>query len=398
MISFKTELKLNNKQRTLCSKHAGVARHAWNWGLEETKKSLENNESLPSAITLHKKLVQEVKQNNPWYYEVSKYTPQQSLRNLETSWKRCFKKISKKPKFKKKGVSDSFYLEGNIQIKGNRIKLPVLGWIKSYEELPDILKGKSQTANVTISLKANKWFISFKLLNIPEHTKKNIDIVGVDLGIKTLATLSDGTTFSNPKAYRKSKRKLKKVSRAFSKKTKDSKNREKAKRKLQKVHYKISNIRKNTLHQITSYLSKNHRRIAIEDLNVSGMLKNRKLASAIADCGFYELRRQLEYKCKLYGSELIYVDRWFPSSKICSNCGQKKDILSLSERVYLCECCGICLNRDLNASINIKSWHDSRAISEALGEFRLVEGDNNLISSNQTSNETRIEQQLLKIV
>jgi putative transposase len=371
MKSFKTELILNNKEITKCKKHAGVSRHAWNWGLEQTQQSLENKELLPSAITLHKRLVAEVKKENPWYYEVSKCAPQQALRNLETSWKRCFKKISKPPKFKKKEVKDSFYLEGKIQIQGSKIKLPNLGWIKSHEVLPDILKGTSGISNVTVSERAGRWFISYKINYLPEVTEKKLDCVGVDLGIKALATLSDGTTFENPKSYRKNKKKLARCQRQFAKKKKGSSNRTKQKTKLQKIHYRIANLRKNAIHQITSYLTKNHSEIVLEDLNVSGMMKNHKLASAIADCGFYELRRQLEYKSEWYGCLLTFVDRFFPSSKICSNCGCKKEQLSLSERIFNCSDCDFEVDRDLNASINLKAQR--RYIPEALGNFKSVE-------------------------
>jgi putative transposase len=384
MKSFKTELILNNKEVTKCKKHAGVSRHAWNWGLEQTKKALENKELLPSAITLHKRLVAEVKKENPWYYEVSKCAPQQALRNLETSWKRCFKKISKQPKFKKKEVKDSFYLEGKIQIKGNKIKLPNLGWIRTHEILPDIFKGESGTANVTISEKAGKWFISYKTNHLPEKTEKKLDCVGLDLGIKTFATLSDGTIFENPKSYRKNKKKLARCQKQLTRKKKGSSNRTKQKTKLQKIHYRIGNLRKNAIHQITSYLTKNHSEIVLEDLNVSGMMKNHKLASAIADCGFYELRRQLEYKSAWYGCLLTFVDRFFPSSKICSSCGCKKEQLSLSERIFNCSDCGFQIDRDLNASINLKAQRKS--IPEALGNFKSVEMK--ALVAGKASNET----------
>jgi putative transposase len=395
MKSFKTELILNNKQKSLASKHSGVARHAWNWGLEQTQNALDNKELLPSSITLHKRLVAEVKKENPWYYEVSKYSPQQALRNLETSWKRCFKKIGKQPRYKKKGTQDSFYLEGKMQIKGNKIKLPSFGWVKAHENLPEVLKGISGIANVTISLKADRWFVSFKTNTLIKETKKISDCVGVDLGVKTLATCSDGTTFENPKAYRQNKKKLAKAQRALARKVKGSNNRTKAKKKLQKMHYRIGNIRKNAIHQITSYLSKNHRQIVLEGLNVSGMMKNHKLASAVADCGFYELRRQLEYKCSWYGCEITYVDRFFPSSKICSNCGCKKEHLSLSERIFNCSDCGFSIDRDLNASINLKEMR--KELPEVLGDVMPAEmkalADGSAICETVVK-ETGIKQQL----
>jgi putative transposase len=177
--------------------------------------------------------------------------------------------------------------------------------------------------------------------------------VGVDLGVKTLATLSDGTTFVNPRALGRRLRKLKYLHRSLSRKQKGSKNREKAKLRLAKMYLKFFNIRQDTLHKLTTYLAKSHSKVVIENLGVSWMMKNRRLARVIADVGFYEFRRQLEYKCQWYGSELVIVSRTFPSSKMCSQCGHRKKELSLSERVYECEQCGLEIDRDLNAALNL---------------------------------------------
>ncbi|ELR98299.1 RNA-guided endonuclease TnpB family protein [Gloeocapsa sp. PCC 73106] len=348
--SFKTTLILNNKQATLASKHAGVARHAYNWGLATCFETIDNNQLLPSSIDLHKKLVAEVKSVYEWYYEVSKCAPQQALRNLHQAFMNWWKhQHCQKPKFKKKGIRDSFYLEGAIKISGNKIKLPIFGWITADEILPSVIP-----KNVTISKRASKWFISFKYELENKPTPKTSPIIGVDVGINSLATCSDGTVFANPKAYRKAKKRLARLQRALSRKQKGSNNRKRALGRLQKAHYRVANIRKDTLHKITTHLAKNHSEVVIEDLNVSGMLKNHRLASAIADCGFYEFVRQLEYKCEWYGSTLTRVDRFFPSSQLCSNCGHKQK-MPLSQRVYQCGNCGTTLDRDLNASINIRN-------------------------------------------
>ncbi|TAG06709.1 MAG: transposase [Cytophagia bacterium] len=355
MKSLKIRLELNNKQKTLALKHAGVARHAYNWGLDVCNKAFENKEKRPTGIDLHKKLVAEVKSKYDWYYEVSKCAPQQALRDLDTGFQRFFKKVSKYPKFKKKGRKDSFYLEGNIEVKKNRIKLPHFGWIKLSEKIKDVKNIK----NVSISRQADFWFVSFKMEHQTQKIRfKKHSFVGVDLGIKTLATLSNGMTFENRRPYKIYKRKLKieqrKLSKKFQKgKKEQSKNYYKQQKIVAKLHYKIACIREDALHKLTSYLSKNHEKIAIEDLNVKGMSKNHKLSSAILDGGFYEFRRQLTYKCEWYGSKLVVVNRFFASSKICSNCGHKKENLTLKDRVYHCEKCGLRIDRDLNASVNL---------------------------------------------
>lgn len=350
--SFKTSLRLNNKQFTLAAKHAGVARHAYNWGLAVCFEAVENKQKLPSAIDLHKKLVAEVKSVYDWYYQVSKCAPQQALRNLAQAFTNWWKhKHCKKPKFKKKGIRDSFYLEGNIQISGNKIKIPIFGSVLCDEILPTVTP-----KNVTLSKRANKWFISFRYELEDKSPPKKLDKVGVDIGINALATCSDGTVFANPKAYRKAKKRLARLQRNVSRKVKVSNNRKKAIKRLAKAHYRVSNIRKDNLHKITSYLAKNHSEIIIEDLNVSGMLKNHRLASAIADCGFYEFKRQLEYKTSWYGSKLTVADRFYPSSQLCSNCGHRQK-MPLNQRTYDCHVCENQIDRDLNASINLKKWH-----------------------------------------
>ncbi|WP_414587051.1 RNA-guided endonuclease InsQ/TnpB family protein [Scytonema sp. PCC 10023] len=358
LLGFKAELDLTNRQKTLCAKHAGVARHAYNWGLALCKQVILHNKAnpedkikFPTAIDLHKLLVATVKVANPWYYEVSKCAPQEALRNLGKAFKRLNTvKGSGFPKFKNKGCHDSFYLEGSIAISGNRIKLPVIGWVKCYERLPC-----STPKNVTVSRRAGRWFVSFKV-EVAENTARELcEPIGVDLGVQALATCSNGFVYPNPKAYRRAKKRLARLQKQLCRRQKGGKNREKTKFKLARLHYRISNIRKDRLHKITSYLTKNHSEIWIESLNVSGMLQNHKLAAAISDCGFYEFKRQLEYKTALYGSKLYFVDQWFPSSQICSGCGARQP-MPLSLRQYDCPKCGISIDRDLNAAINLLNY------------------------------------------
>nr|WP_217651921.1 RNA-guided endonuclease TnpB family protein [Hydrococcus rivularis] len=291
----------------------------------------------------------EVKSVNQWLYKSSKCAPQQALRDLRLAWDRCFKKIAKPPKFKKKYRKDGFYLEGSIKVESNRIRLPVIGWVKTYETLPTgIIK------NVRLTRQANRWFVAFKLDHTPPVPIKTSNVIGIDLGVKSLAVCSDGTTFENPRAYRRLKRKLAKLQRTFSRKVKGSNNRKKAGLAVAKLHYRISCIRKDTIHQLTSWLTKNHGTIVIEDLNVSGMLRNHRLANAIADSGLSECRRQLEYKSKLYDTKLIIADRYYPSSQLCSRCGHRQK-MPLQERIFNCQKCEMSLDRDFNASLNLAS-------------------------------------------
>jgi len=360
LLGFKTELKLNNQQLSALIKHCGVARHAWNWGLALTKQILDHNRTnpdskmkFPTAIDLHKWLVALVKPENQWYYECSKSTPQQALMALRESWKRCFNKTAGFPKFKKKGKRDCFTLEGTVKILGsNKIQVPVIGVLKTYERLPQVL-----VKSTTISREADRWFISFRF-DVEQQDLHNTSVVGVDLGVKSLFTLSTGEVITGAKSYNSYEAKLRRMQWLHRHKIIGSANWKKAQLQIARLHRKIANIRKDTLHKLTTLLAKNHGVIVIEDLNVSGMMANHKLAKSIADMGFYEFRRQLTYKCKLYGSKLVVVDRWFPSSKTCSNCGTKKETLGLDERVFECGHCGFVIDRDLNAAINL-----SKAVS-----------------------------------
>lgn len=373
LLGFKTQLKLTNTQRSQLARHAGTARHAWNWGLALTKQILDHNRAkpeekikFPSAIDLHKWLVALVKPENLWYYEVSKCAPQYALMHLREAWDRCFKRVSGVPRFKKKGRHDSFSLDGSIKLEHFKIKVPIIGWLKTYERLPQTFTPKS----VTISRHADRWFISFKVEVDPTITDKALSHVGVDLGITTLATLSTGEVFLGAKSYKRYEKKLARLQYLLRKKqigeaaTCDppchggsiggSANYRKAQLKIARLHRRIANIRKDILHKLTTYISKNHAVIGLENLNVSGMMANRKLAKAIGDMGFYEFRRQLEYKSQLYGSQVVFVDRFFPSSKTCSKCSAVKKSLSLSERTFRCDECGFTCDRDLNASINLE--------------------------------------------
>lgn len=246
--------------------------------------------------------------------------------------------------------NSSFTLDGTIKVIDHyKIQVPIIGVLKTYERLPFGYRPK----NVTISRKADRWYISYKIEVESTRSPGQTEIVGVDLGIKTLAYLSTGIVFVGAKAYKRYEKRLSRFQWLNRNKIIGSANWRKAQIKIARLHARIANIRKDTLHKLTTYLAKNHSQIVIENLNVLGMLQNGKLSKAIADMGFYEFRRQLDYKCKLYGSELIVADRWFGSSRTCSNCGWYNSDLKLSDRVFCCSDCGLIIDRDFNASLNL---------------------------------------------
>lgn len=358
--SHKIQLNPTKAQRLLLHQSFGIARHSYNWALAKWQELYKTGEK-PSAYSLIKLQNSIKKTEFPFYLEVSKNAPQYAIHNLEKAFKKMWKDKTGYPKFKKKGVKDSFMAVENLHSfkqKNKKIWLPRIGWVKCYENL----RFEGKVNNVIVRRIANKYYavVNIDVLDSTPTLKQSLGdnqaIVGVDLGIKTFATFSDGIVIENKKALKTNLKSLKRLQRGLSKKTKGSNNKKKQQKRLTKKHWKISNIRRNVLHQATTFLVKNYSIIVIEDLNVKGMAKNRKLSQAISDVGFGEFRRQLEYKSKWYGCELVVADRFFASSKTCSCCGHKKETLKLSERIFKCQSCGISLDRDLNASLNLKNY------------------------------------------
>jgi len=368
---YKTELDLNNAQCTACLKHAGAARYAYNWGLRRYQEEYAADRRTPSAISLHKELNALKKAEIPWMYDVSKCCAQEALRDLEQAFKHFFRKCKLKaqgkwkgkcgyPKFKskKKGIG-SFRLTGAIHVTDKYVQLPRLGKLRLKEKY--IPTSGVKILSATVSEQAGRWFVSVQVEEEAAHPVLACGkAIGVDLGIKTLASLSDGRSIENPKALRKNLKKLKRLGRSHSRKVKGSANRKKATRKLARMHARIARIRSNALHQATTQIVAKTKPsearpavIVIENLNVSGMLKNRKLSRAIADVGLYEFRRQLTYKAEQSGSSINVVSRWYPSSKTCSSCGWIDEDQTLADRIFICEKCGIVLDRDLNAALNL---------------------------------------------
>ncbi|MBL4653835.1 MAG: transposase [Flavobacteriales bacterium] len=366
----------NNEHCTFFKKACGVSRFVWNWALAEWSRQYKAGEK-PSAFGLKKQFNTIQKELFPWVGEVNSQAKQQSFADVGSAFSHFFRRVKKGekpgyPKFKKKGKSrDSFYL-ANIEFKvdGHYVRLPKIGRVRMRESLR--VSGKIMGAR--ISREGARWYLSIQV-EIAEPKPKFIsenqtDAVGVDLGVKSLAVLSTGEFIDGPKAYAKNKDKLARLQRQLrpGKRKRGSRLYKAYQQRVSTLHRKIAGQRNNALHQLTAKLTQEHSLICIEDLNVKGMSSSAKgdvekpgkmvkqksgLNRAILDMGFYEFRRQLDYKSSITGSTLSVIDRWAPSSKTCSDCGGYKKDLTLADRTYTCSGCGLTIDRDINAAINI---------------------------------------------
>lgn len=348
-------------------KACGVARFAFNWGLAEWKRQYEAGEK-PTETSLRRQLNAIKREQFPWMLEVTKNAPQMAIIHLGQAFRNFFAGRAKYPTFKKKGIHDSFTLTNDQFTVGcKRIRIPNLGWVRMREALR--FSGKIMSA--TISRNADNWFVSITVdtEDVPPMCETQA-IVGADLGINRLATLSDGTMVTGSKPHKALLNRLRRLSRSLSRKQIGSKNRAKAKRKLRKLHARIANIRNDELHKLTTNLANQYSVIVIEDLNVRGMMANRHLARAVGDMGFHEFRRQMEYKSAMRGGQVIVADRWFASSKTCFNCGKKQEEIPLSVREWICPECGTHHDRDLNAAKNLMKLAVSSTVSACEEDVR----------------------------
>lgn len=363
--AYKVELDPNNVQRTALRQHAGAARFAWNWGLARRKQEYAETGRSSNAIEQHRQLNGLKPTEFPWMYDVSKCAMQEALRDLDKAYQHFFRRVKNGekpgfPRFKSKNQGiGSFRLTGAIRVENARIRLPRIGWLK-LKERGYIPTKRIHILSATVSEKAGRWFVSVQCREEIEITPATGEPIGVDLGIKELAVCSDGRRFENPKALRQAQRRLGRLQRELSRRRKGGQNRKKTKAKIAKLYYRIACIRKDALHKTTSAVvaktkpdGKRPSVVVVEDLNVSGMLKNRYLAQAISDVGFAEFKRQLEYKTVWSGEELVVANRFFPSSRLCHHCGCVNSELALSDRMWTCDC-GAVLDRDLNAAINLR--------------------------------------------
>lgn len=351
--AFKYRIYPDKSQKELLSKTFGCVRVIWNANVESFNSYDKDNNPKPKLISKS-----DLIDDKPWLNDVSSAAIQQKIIDFKETASQFFSKTRKKkinrPSFKKKSGSQSYRLPNQkFSINGNKIRLEKIGWVKM--SVDRTIPEDSKILSCTISRNCcGQYFVSILVDTIILCKSKTGKSVGIDLGLKSFATLSDNVVIDNIKFFREKQSEIIKIQKHLSRKKKGSNRYKKNRLRMAGLHNKIANKRNDFLHNVTTLLVNNYDVICIEDLNVSGMLSNHKLAKAISDTSFSMFRSILEYKCKWYGKELVVIDRFFPSSKTCSKCGWKKDDLTLSDRVFKCEKCGIEIDRDLNASINIE--------------------------------------------
>ena len=358
--------------------HAGAARFAYNAGLAHVKEALESGEPADwSHYDLRRwwnankdELAVNRDTGEIWWSQNSKEAYSMAFRDLAqgfSNWSKSRKGQRKGrrvgfPKFKSKNTTMRFAYSTafTAPTAGDPygLKLPRIGRVHCMEDVYERVNG-ARLVRITVSRRAGHWYASLTVerestapATVPTSAPKR-GSVGVDLGVKNLATLSDGTVITNPRALGAGLKALRKAQQALSRKVKGSVRREKAKKRIARLHARVADVRADAIHKATTMIAGNYSTVCIEDLNVAGMMKNHHLARSVADAALGEFRRQLEYKTSRNGVEFRVVDRWYPSSKTCSNCGVVKAKLSLSERTFNCDACSLSIDRDLNAAVNI---------------------------------------------
>ena len=368
LLAHKIALDPNMAQRLYFARASGTARFAWNWALAEWRRQYKAG-GKPSHFSLNRELNAIKREQFPWFYDVTKCAAEEAVTDLGMAFRAFFEKRSRCPRFKRKDGRASFCAAseaGTFRAVGKRIKLPIIGWIRMREAV----RFSGPLKRVTVAREGKRWFAA---IIVETDDIKPVDqprpLVGVDLGVATLATLSTGEAVEGPKSHAAALKRLRRANKALARKRRFSANWRKQKARLARIHGRIANVRRDVTHKLTTMLAKTFKAIGIEDLNVKGMAANRSLARAIMDGGFHEFRRQLTYKTRLYGSRVVVADRWFPSSKMCFCCGVVKETLALSQRTFHCDDCGFEAPRDLNAALNLARLAASSAVT-ACGEAR----------------------------
>ena len=372
--SFKTEINPTAEQKIRINKTIGTCRYIYNFYIDYNKALHDKGEKFMTGKSFSVWLNNEYIPNNPdkaWIKEVSSKAIKKSIEDGCTAFTRFFKHQSAFPNFKKKGKSDAkmYFVKNNpndCKCERHRLNIPTLGWVRIKEKgyIPTTKDGWKIKSG-TVSIKAGRYYVSV-LVEVPDIKIANNsnDGIGIDLGLKDLAIVSNGQTYKNinkSARLRKLEKQLRREQRGLSRKYENVKegestyrNIQKQKIKVQKLYHKINNIRTDYINKTIAEIVKTKPSyVAIEDLNVSGMMKNRHLSKAVASQKFYEFRTRLKAKCHDNGIELRIVDRWYPSSRMCHCCGNIKKDLKLSDRIYRCDC-GYIEDRDFNASLNLR--------------------------------------------
>jgi len=372
ILAHKIRLDPTPRQEDYFRRACGTARFTYNWALSAWKASYDAGDK-PSGRSLKKQFNAVRSVEYPWTRKVHRDCTARPFDNLQNAFQHFFRRVKAGekpgyPQFKKKGkCKDGFYIAcDKVQFSSRHVRVPVLGWVKMREPL----RFAGKVLGVTVSRTADRWDIAVQVDVGEVHKNRSADgVVGVDLGIKTSGTLSTGEKIEGPKALRTNLKKLKWLSRRHSRKVKGSSGRKKSAMRLARLHARIANVRKDYLDKLSTLLCKNHAAIGIEDLYVQGMVLNRKLSRAISDEGWGQFRWMLSYKSLLYGTKIVVADRWFPSSKTCSDCCHVVEKLPLGIREWACPVCGVVHDRDVNAAKNLEPDN----VPGGTGELTLVE-------------------------
>jgi putative transposase len=386
LLAHRIRLDPTPEQRDYFARAAGTARRVWNWALAEWQRQLAAGE-MPNAMAL-KKQFNAIKyaapdwldaDGQPWLRTIHRDAHAQPFANLGKAWSRYFEQRrvgqpAHRPRFKKKGrCVDSFYLANDkFRIDGTIAVLPKVGRVA----LREVLRWPGRILGASVRREADHWFLSVQV-EMPDEaarlSRTGDSVIGGDLGVSSAATLSSGEKVAAPRPLKAALRRLRIRSRRHARKLEAAKdaaglsgrvpkgsrlpvscNRSKGTKALARLHARIARVRRDFIHKFTTHLCRENQTVVIEDLNVGGMLANPRLARAIADIGFYEVRRQLQYKAARYGTEIVLADRWYPSSKLCSGCGKRNPDLALGERAWICMACGAHHDRDVNAAVNLQ--------------------------------------------
>ena len=345
--AHKIKLKPNKAQAIMLAKTAGTARYAYNWGLAKWNELYEQGQKCNAYS-----LMALWKDERPvWATEVGAACLQRPFMHLEGAFKAFFRGVCRHPTFHKKGMRDGFYVPNTeIKLKGHKIRLPKLGFVRMTETLRyhDV-----KLLSAAVKHQADGWYVVIRVEFEEERRTASDSFVGVDVGCTHLAVASDGTVCDTPGKLKDLERQLKRRQRLLSRKQKGSNNRAKARLKVARTWQRINNIKQDTVHKFTATVAKNHGTVCIETLDVKGMKEsdNKYVRKGVQNSCMSEILRQLKYKC----NNFIEVDKHYPSSKTCSNCGNPNKDLRLGERTYRCRSCGMSLDRDLNASINLRN-------------------------------------------